>query len=450
MESVMSGFSYVIKRNGSKVPFTIDRITNAIYRAAVAIGERDKNVAKELALKAVTCLEATYPPDHNPHIEEIQDCVEETIIKQGLAELAKAYILYRSENKKRRDERARRFNYEDNIPWEKIWRTLRWAVNHDLHSIEALNARIAKGQFADIVQESEAFYHSQVSDAADMILDRSDSVRMVFVSGPSSSGKTTTTIKLEQKLNREGLRFVSLNVDNYFFDLSMHPRDEFGDYDFETPQALDLALINDHLRRLMAGEEILVPRYDFPTGTRFPDQTPLRMHPGDILLIDSLHGLNRDFSKDIDDRMKFRLYLEPLMQMQDRDGTFIRWTDIRMMRRMLRDEKFRAYNPEQTLLHWHYVRASEMRHIIPNNIIADMIINSAMPYELPIYQPQLVDHFAQWQRTYKDEPLREDAYNRAKRTYEVLKQISPVHSDAAVPTDSVIREFIGGSSLKYH
>lgn len=446
----MQHFEYVIKRNGAKVPFTIDRITNAIYRAAVAIGERDKNVAKGLAQKAVALLETKFDSSHNPHIEEIQDCVEEVIIKEGLAELAKAYIIYRNENRKRREEQARRFNFDDNIPWEKIWRTLRWAVDHDLHSIEALNHRIAQGQFADIVHESEAFYQQQIVAASEMILDRSNDVRMVFVSGPSSSGKTTTTIKLEQILNRQGLRFVALNVDNYFFDLSMHPQDEFGDYDFETPQALDLPLINQHLKRLMAGEEVRIPRYDFATGTRYLEQTPLKLERGDILLIDSLHGLNREFSKDIDDRVKFRLYLEPLMQMQDASGSFIRWTDIRMMRRMLRDAKFRAYKPEQTLLHWHYVRASEMRHIIPNNIIVDMIINSAMPYELPIYQPQLIDEFARWIEVYKNEPLREDAFRRARRTHAVLQQIAPVHSDAAVPGDSVIREFIGGSVLKYH
>jgi len=273
---------------------------------------------------------------------------------------------------------------------------------------------------------------------------------MVMVSGPSSSGKTTTTLKLEQRLNKMGMKFVPLIVDNYFFDLELHPKDEFGDYDFETPQALDLEMINDHLKRLADGEKVKIPYYDFKTGKRFPDRTSLQLHEGEVLLIDSLHGLFPLFSKEIPTEQKFKLYLEPLLQMKMPDGQYIRWTDLRLIRRMLRDSVHRAYNPEQTLLHWHYVRSSEKRNILPYCNTADYIINTSMPYEVPIYRPKLLEHFKEWEEKYNGDPLREDAYTRAARVRKMLDVIEPVEDDSPIPDDSLLREFIGGSTLNYH
>ncbi|MDN5354982.1 MAG: uridine kinase [Candidatus Cloacimonadota bacterium] len=446
----MSKFQYVIKRNGAKVPFTTQRITNAIYRASVATGGRDKNFAKKLAEKAVAKLENKFPASYVPHIEEIQDVVEEVLIEAGESELAKAYIIYRAENMKRRQQQSRRYSYEDNVPWEKIWRTLVWAQKHDLDSIDKLNKRIRKGEMPDIIKESEQFYQKQIDFASQLILDKSDEIKMVMVSGPSSSGKTTTTIKLEKILRKQGFKFVPLNVDNYFFDLDMHPKDEFGDYDFETPQALDLELINKHINQLLQGREVKIPFYDFSKGKRTLNKTPLQLKKKEILIIDSLHGLNPQFAADSPEESKFKLYLEPLLQMRDKQDKFIRWTDIRMMRRMLRDAKFRAYKPAQTLEHWHYVRASEMRHIIPNAMSADFIINSAMPYELSFYKYYLINDFKKWTKQYKDDPLREDALMRATRVYSFLKDIQKCEQEDLIPKDSVIREFLGGSELKYH
>jgi uridine kinase len=282
-----------------------------------------------------------------------------------------------------------------------------------------------------------------------MIAERRNDIKIVLISGPSCSGKTTTTIKLEDRLCGRGMCFKALNVDNYFFNLEMHPKDEFGDYDFETPQALDLELINEHLKRLSEGEEVTIPFYDFKTSKRHLDRTPLKLEEEEILLIDSLHGLYPAMTEDIPNEMKFKLYLEPLMQMKGPDDRYIRWTDIRLIRRMLRDATFRAYNPQQTLEHWHYVRSSEMRNIIPYLGMADYIINSAMPYEIPIYRTKLLDQFAEWVSLYKEDPLREDAYTRAARIHKVLQTAEPIDDDSIVPTDSVIREFIGGSSLDY-
>lgn len=175
----------------------------------------------------------------------------------------------------------------------------------------------------------------------------------------------------------------------------------------------------------------------------------MQLETGNLILIDSLHGLFPAMTEGIDDEMKFRLYLEPLMQMKGMDGEYIHWTDIRLIRRMLRDASHRAYDPRQTLEHWHYVRASEMRNIIPNINRTDFIVNSAMPYELALYAAKMKDHFSQWTEEYRNNPLKEDAFSRADRVFRMLDTITPMADDSQVPLDSVIREFIGGSSLKY-
>jgi uridine kinase len=440
--------THVIKRSGAIVPFKQERVINAIYRAAVAVGGRDKDKAETLAEQVVKILNEKFDKNNCPHIEDIQDVVEKVLIENGHAKVAKEYILYREEASKRRDEEGRlNSKLNQNIPWSKVWRNLDWAVAHNLHTVDLLNERVANGEFAQIVHESETLYEDDVELAAKLIIERLKDLRMVMISGPSSSGKTSTTMKLEQKLIKKGFKFKALIVDHYFFDLEFHPKDEFGDYDFETPQALDLELINEHLVKLSNGEEVLIPAYDFKTGTRKLNVTPMKLKKDELLLIDSLHGLYPDFSKDISIDVKFKLYLEPLLQMKGLDNKYIRWTDIRLIRRMLRDFAHRAYNPTQTLEHWHYVRSSEMRNIIPYSNTADFIISSAMSYELCFYSHKLGKDFIEWEKKYKDDPLKTDAYERAARLAELLKHITPVKDDSPVPHDSVLREFIGGSSI---
>jgi len=446
----MSVIKYVVKRSGAVVPFTPERITNAIYRAAVAVGGRDRGISEDLGRQVVQILKNDTPPGHNPTIEEIQDIVEKVLIENGHAKVAKAYILYRDERARKRKERALLASRpSENIPWAKIWYVLDWAITHRVNTVKGLNERIARGEFPDIVSESEAAYELDVENSAEMVASRCDELKIVVITGPSSSGKTTTTIKLKQRLERIGLNLVTLNVDNYFYDLELHPKDEFGDYDFETPQALDLGLINDHLVRLIDGKEVLIPYYDFKTGRRYNQQTSLILKTGEILLIDSLHGLYPDMTMDIPEELKFKLYLEPLLQMKGSHGQYIRWSDLRLIRRMLRDSAHRAYDPRMTLGHWHYVRSSEMRNIIPHIAKTDFIINSSMPYELPLYRARLQDQFAGWIAEYEGNALRQDAYIRASRVNEVLDSVLPVEDDSSVPPDSVLREFIGGSCFEY-
>ncbi|MBI9049786.1 MAG: hypothetical protein JEZ00_10225 [Anaerolineaceae bacterium] len=447
----MGKIQKIQKRSGAIVDFIPERITNAIYRAAVAVGGRDKSTSERLSEQVVQILEQRCPENCIPHIEDIQDIVEKVLIENGHAKVAKAYILYRDEQiRSRRKKAALESRPSENIPWSKIYHSLVWSVENKLDTIQLFNERIAKGEYQQIVNASESAYEDQIEQTAQLILERIDDIRIVIITGPSSSGKTTSTTKIGEHLRKRGYQLITLNVDHYFFDLSMHPKDEFGDYDFETPQALDLDLINQHLKQLIAGEEIIMPYYDFKTGTRKPNQTPLQIKKNEIILIDSLHGLYGKMTEGIPSEQMFKLYLEPLLQMRDEKDEFIRWTDIRLIRRMLRDAAHRAYDPEKTLLHWHYVRASEMRNIIPYVNTTDAIINSAMPYELALYSHKMLDQFNQWTEKYKDDPLREDAYTRASRVAKVLAQFTPIADESPIPLTSVLREFIGGSVYEQH
>jgi len=446
----MSKIKSVVKRSGAVVPFNPDRITNAIYRAAVAVGGRDRSTAEGLSQQVVEMLEASTPEGYIPTVEEIQDMVEKVLIENGHAKVAKAYILYREERARRRQERAIRASRpSENIPWSKIWYVLDWSVSHDVNTIDRYNQRLERGELREIISEAEAFYESDIENAVENILEQARDLKVVIITGPSSSGKTTTAIKVGQRLARRGINLITLNVDNYFFDLELHPKDEFGDYDFETPQALDLPLINQHLKRLISGEDVTIPYYDFKSGKRYENRIPMKLGAEDILVIDSLHAMYPEMMDGIPLEKQFRLYLEPLLQMKDTRGKYIRWTDLRLMRRMLRDASHRAYDPERTLLHWHYVRASELRNIIPYIHTADYIINTSMPYELSVYRPKLLQQFIGWVQKYKDDPLREDAFIRAIRVEQVLKEVAPIEDDSVVPLDSVLREFIGGSCYEY-
>jgi uridine kinase len=442
----MTTIKQVTKRDGRVVPFTQERITNAIYRAAVAVGGRDKVTAKKLSDQVVALLEQQYADGKTPTVEEIQDAVEKVLIENGHAKVAKAYILYRDERNRRRLQGKSTSEHKENVPWAKLWTVLNWAVDHGLNTVEGLNKRLQNGEIMDIVMESETEYAQDIAAVENAILESRGEIKLVTFAGPSSSGKTTTTKKICLRLAEKGVSFLELNLDNYYFDLELHPKDEFGDYDFETPQALDMALINQHIKELLDGKEIQMPFYDFKTGKRASTTIPTRLPKNAGILIDSLYGLYPALTEGVK-AASYKVYIEPLLQMKSNDGEYIRWTDIRLMRRMLRDATSRASNYGQTLTHWHYVRSGEMRNILPFIKTADYIVNSGMPYELPIYQPKLGGYFEQWAAEYRDDPLRQDAYVRASRVDGLLRSITPVTDDAIVPEDSVLREFIGGLVL---
>lgn len=444
-----SSIQKVIKRNGSVVPFDKEKIVEAIFKAAQEVGGSDRKLAEILADKVVHHLELTKQPPILPNVEEIQDIIERELIEDGHARTAKAFILFRYEHAKLRRGKEQYSATSGNIPYKKIWQILSWAVDHNCYSIAKINERIENGSYPALVQEVTEKYSADVQAAVSKILDRKDEIRIVIIAGPSSSGKTTTTIKVGEQLQARGYELVAMNLDNYFFDLSHHPRDEFGDYDFETPQALDLELINTHLSQLLKGKTIKMPRYDFKTGKRQLDTDPLKLEKHQIVLLDSLHGLYGPMTDSVPAAKKFKLYIESLCQIKDHTGNFLRWADVRLLRRMVRDSWHRSYNPRQTLEHWHYVRRSEIQHIIPFIDSVDHILDGSLAYELPIYKRHLFKHFPDFIQDYRAEPKRQDAFIRAKRVHDMLAAFHDWQDESVVPKDALIREYIGGSIYKY-
>jgi uridine kinase len=250
-------------------------------------------------------------------------------------------------------------------------------------------------------------------------------------------------------LKHKGYRFVPINVDHFFLDLEDHPKDLRGDYDFETPQALDIAEINKTFKALLQGELVEVPFYNFKTGKREGSSGQLQLGKGEILLIDSLHGLYPEMTEGIPEEQKFRLYIETLSQVKDRNNQFVRWADIRLLRRMVRDMLFRNYSPAQTIRHWHFVRRSELRYIVPRLREAEVIVNSFLPYELPIMKNRVGDLFPQYIEEFGKDADSADAYDRAMRIQQLFEQLPPWTEEQIVPEDSLLREFIGGSMYQY-
>ncbi len=439
----------VIKRNGSIVEYDKEKIVHAIFKAAQSVGGSDRKLAESIATKVTNTVAKLYPQPQVPTVEEVQDIIEKELIEHGHAKTAKAFILYRAEHQMMRDTRDANFATSENIPYKKIWQLLVWSVDNKAYSIEALNEKVrSKHEFVKLIEATEEAYHQDIAMAAEKILKK-PKTRIVIIAGPSSSGKTTSTIKIGEKLGEKGLNLVAMNLDNYFFDLEMHPKDEFGDYDFETPQALDLKLINSHLADLLDGKTIQQPIYNFKTGKRETETVPLKLESNQMLLLDSLHGLYDEMTSSVGEDYKFKLYIETLSQIKDNHNNFLRWTDIRILRRMVRDSWHRSYDPKRTIEHWHYVRRSELKHIIPFIGTVDHILNGYLAYELPIHKKYMFKYFPEFVKEYKDNPKKQDAYIRAQRIYDFLSTVKEWDDESVIPKNSLMREYIGGSIYKY-
>ena len=436
----------ILKRNGDLVPYDRRKIVVAIYKAAAALGGHDRALSEALAAEVERNLEATYSSDLPPTVEDVQDVVERVLIRNGHAATAKAYIVYRHERALMR--RAQESARVENIPYKTMWQSLDWAVRHECDSVEKLNAAIRAGELGRIVEAADHHYEAILDQAAEAILDRRDRLRFIIVAGPSSSGKTTTTHKLSERLEREGLHVIPMSLDNYFFDLELHPKDEFGDYDFETPEAMDLPLVNAHLAELDAGRGIDMPTYDFKKGIRTGDTTRFDPEAGSLILLDTLHGLFPGLTESVPNDHKFRVYIETIGQIRDPEDQYVRWADVRLLRRMIRDSQHRGYSPERTILHWHYVRRSELKHIIPFQGSADFIVNSSLAYELPMLKLHLFHHLPGFLEKWKNDDRRLDGYIRAERVHRLLDAIESVNDDSIVPPRSLLREFIGGSAYE--
>jgi len=439
----------IIKRDGRVVPFDRNKITLAILSAAIAVGGRDRETAERVTDDVIERLTLRQQPETYPTVEEVQDLVEKALIERGHAKTAKTYIIYRYEHALKRAGRENLTYSSDNIPYQKLWNALVWGIDHCCFSLDQLSAVMEDGRYLELVESCEEFYRREIDEAVRNLLDRIEDLRLVIVSGPSSSGKTTTTMKLADRLKERGYHLRTLNVDNYYFNLKDQPQDSIGDYDYETPQAIDLDLISQHLGKLFDGKAVQIPRYNFKTGNREGISGTLSLKPRDIVLIDSLHGMYEEMTESISEHQKFKLYVETLSQLKDGEGRFIRWADIRMLRRMLRDMQFRNYSPRQTLTHWHFVRRSELRYIISNITKAHCIMNTFLVYEIPIMKNRLGDLFPGFIEEFRNDPSRADAVERAQRVHEIFERIPAWSDESIVPGDSLLREFIGGSTYSY-
>jgi len=274
-----------------------------------------------------------------------------------------------------------------------------------------------------------------------MITAKKDHIKLISIAGPSSSGKTTFAKRLSIQLKVNGLHPVALSLDNYFVNREQTPRDENGNYDFEALEALDLKLLNKHLQALMAGKTVNIPKFDFKTGKRKKETTPLKIDKNQIIIIEGIHGLNEKLTASISSKNKFKIYVSALIQLRISNFHRIPTTDLRLLRRIVRDSIFRGNSPEDTIKMWPIVRRGEERNIFPFQEDADVIFNSALIYEIPIlkqYAEKLLLSV-----TYKRKE-----YYEAKRLLNLLAFFKSA-SNKNIPGISIIREFIGGSSFHY-
>ncbi len=439
----------IVKRDGTVVPFDKEKITFAVLRAAIACGGRDRGEALRVADDVLALLLGREDRDTYPTVEEVQDLVEKVLIERGHARTAKAYILYRYEHALKRAGKESLTYSSENIPYKKLWQALSWATDNGCVFISQVRDILSAGRIADLIRISENFYDVEISNTCADILRRIGDARILIVAGPSASGKTTTTIKIGNALREKGYTLVPINIDNYFFNLTEHPRDALGDYDFETPQALDLGLVNSHLVSLLAGEEVEIPRYDFKKGKRDGIAGRMKLGGRDIILVDSLHGMYPGMTAGIPEERKYKIYVETLAQIKDAGNDYVRWSDVRMMRRMVRDMQFRNYNASQTIGHWKYVRRSELRYIVPKLREAHAVINTFLPYEILVLKARLASAFSRFSEEFASRPGYEDAVERTNRVIRLFKEIPDWSDESMIPAHSLLREFIGGSAYEY-
>ncbi len=412
--------------------------------------EQRKDIVQYLKQKVIEMSkEELLPEILCPTREYIQDTVEKTLKELGEIQVAEGYMIYREGRKKVRSGDISELQFTNNgIHSDVVRKTMEWNIDNRCDSIFELNRWIVgdgPGKLEELVLSAEERFHSDISDAASKILARKDEIDVVIIAGPSCSNKTTTTVIIGNQLNKEGLKFKQLNVDDYFYDLKDQPKDRFGDYDFEMPEAIDMPLLNRHLEQLINGKTIDKPRYNFQTGERDGTE-PFSREEGEIILIDCLHGLYRSLTSSVPQSRKFRIYIESMNVLRDIDSRHSRWADVRLLKRMIRDSKHRGYSMENTLSHWPYVRKGELKHIIPYIFSTEAVINSGLPYELSVLKTAIGDQYPDSE--YIDglkEEKRFAAYARGKRTRALLDSVEPFPDFDIIPVTSPIREFIGGS-----
>lgn len=316
----------------------------------------------------------------------------------------------------------------------------RWAEVLHVPTIPDLNAIVRQNGSNRLIHVAEALHEKKYGEIAQQIADRKE-VRLVLLAGPSSSGKTTSCRRLSVHLNVLGIDVKQLSLDDYYLSRAKTPKLPNGEYDFESVNALDIPLLNEHLQKLFAGEEVAIPTFDFKKGDPYYSGKTLKLGKKSLLLVEGIHALNPGLTGSIDNNLKFKVYVSALTQIAIDEQNIIHCSDNRLIRRMVRDNNFRGWDAYNTLHHWSEVQRGEQEHIFPYQEEADAMFNSALLYELgvlKVYAEPLL----------KRVPQQCEEYAEAQRLLTFLDIIDPIESKFIPPT-SIMREFLGGSSFEY-
>jgi len=319
--------------------------------------------------------------------------------------------------------------------------TEEWAKILDVADVGALNDKVVNKEMNELILVAEGLHEKKIAQIADKIYENKDKVKIVLIAGPSSSGKTTFSKRLSIQLRVLGLKPHPISLDDYFVDREKTPLDENGEYDFESIYALDLELFNKHLAALLDGQEVEIPTFNFIKGRREWKGHKYKMEPNSILVIEGIHGLNEMLTNAIPRENKFKIYISALTQLNIDNHNRIPTTDVRLLRRIVRDNRSRGRNAEATILSWPSVRRGEEKNIFPFQEDADAMFNSTLVYEMSILkkyaEPLLLE-------IKKDSP----AYIEAKRLLSFLQYFISVEDEDIIPKNSIIKEFIGGSCFE--
>ena len=338
-------------------------------------------------------------------------------------------------------------NDVNNLPEFKETKKLLWALQEyetiykvlNVGTVYRLNRAVKEDRIKYLILLSEALHEKKISQIADKIVAR-QGVKMILIAGPSSSGKTTFAQRLGIQLKINGLRPVTISVDNYFVEREQTPLNEKGEYDFESIDAIDIELFNKHLLALLNGEEIEMPEFDFHEGKKKYNGNKVKMQKDDVLVIEGIHCLNDKLTEKISQDQKYKIYISALTVLNMDAFNRISTTDTRLVRRMVRDNQFRGYSAKDTIATWDNVNKGEEKNIFPFQEQADSIFNTSLIYELGVLKNEAVPLLEQ---ITNDEP----EYAEAQRLLEILRYFEPISKDL-VPSNSLIKEFLGGGDFK--
>ncbi|ABS42558.1 nucleoside kinase [Clostridium botulinum] len=332
------------------------------------------------------------------------------------------------------------FNIPEFVEYKKLTKIFRetekWAKILDVGDVGALNDKVVYGEIKDIIRVSEALHEKKIANIADMIYDK-ENIKMVLISGPSSSGKTTFANRLGIQLRVNALIPVPISLDNYFVNREDTPKDKNGDYDFESIDALDIDLFNEDLKHILNGEEVQIPTFNFKKGKREYDGKKIKLPKNGILIVEGIHGLNPILTREIPDKNKFKIYISALTQLNIDNHNRVSTTDVRIIRRLVRDYLSRGYKGEETLKMWPSIKRGEDRNIFVFQENADVMFNSTIVYELCILKKYAL---AELNKIDKNSTVHYEA-TRLKSFLNFFKEVDM----NLVPSNSILREFIGGS-----